>query len=83
MATEKVSLTLDEVLLTEARGAVGSRGLSSFVNEALRQHLQRDRLVALLTELEAQHGPIDPDEMQEARLAWPARATKARRRRSA
>jgi hypothetical protein len=48
MRTEKVSLTLEEDLLTEAREVVGRRGLSSYVNRALRQQLQRDRLAGLL-----------------------------------
>ena len=38
MATEKVSLSLDEELVAEAREAVGPRGLSSYVNRALHQH---------------------------------------------
>ena len=47
MATEKVSLTLDEELVAEARERAGARGLSGYVNRALRHQLQRDRLAAL------------------------------------
>lgn len=43
MRTRKVSLTLDEDLLAEAREMVGPRGLSSYVNRALRRQLQHDR----------------------------------------
>lgn len=40
MRAEKVSLTtLDEELLAEARSVVGARGLSSYVNRALRHQL--------------------------------------------
>jgi hypothetical protein len=74
MATEKVSLTLDEDLVSEAREAVGTRGLSGYVNRALRQQLQRDRLAGLLEELEQENGPIEPRVMEEARRAWPAQA---------
>ncbi len=83
MATAKVSLTLEEELVEEARGAVGARGLSSYVNQALRQQLQRDRVVALLAELEREHGPIDPATLAEVRKEWPAsgRHADGRRRR--
>jgi Arc/MetJ family transcription regulator len=73
MATEKVSLTLDERLLAEARDAVGSRGLSRYVNRALRHQLQQDRLGELLADLEREHGEIDPAIMDEVRQRWPAR----------
>ena len=52
MQTKKVSLTLDNGLLAEAREMVGSRKLSSYVNHALRLQLQHDRLAGLLGELE-------------------------------
>lgn len=56
MATEKVSLTLEEELVSEARATAGIRCLSRYVNRALRHQLQRDRLDELLDE----HEPIDP-----------------------
>jgi hypothetical protein len=68
---EKVSLTLDEELLAEARRLVGRRGLSRYLNLALRYQLQRDRLVGLLDELANEVGPIDTQVMQEVRRAWP------------
>ena len=81
MATEKVSLTLEEELLEEARAAVGSRGLSGYVNRALRHQLQQDRIAGLLAELEREHGPIEPRILEEVRRAWPAPAeTSAQRR---
>jgi Arc/MetJ family transcription regulator len=72
MRTEKVSLSLEEELLAEAREAVGGRGLSSYVNQALRQQLQRDRLTRLLVELDQEKGPVDPRVIEEVRKAWPA-----------
>lgn len=83
MATEKVSLSLDEGLVTEARRAAGSRGLSSYVNRALGQQLQRDRLSRLLVDLEAEHGPIEPQMIQRVRQEWPADEEKLAQRRSA
>ena len=83
MHTEKVSLTLEEELLAEAREVVGARGLSGYVNRALRHQLQHDRLAGLLADLERENGPIEPDVVEEVRRAWPARGEKASRRRSA
>ncbi|HEY2292034.1 MAG TPA: hypothetical protein VGM86_15145 [Thermoanaerobaculia bacterium] len=83
MRTEKVSLTLDEELLTEAREAVGTRKLSSYVNRALRNQLQHDRVAGLLAELEQEHGPIEPQILEEVRRAWPGPGERATRRRSA
>ena len=83
MRTEKVSLSLEEELLAEAREAVGARGLSSYVNRALRQQLQHDRLAGLLAELEQEHGPIDPRVLEEVREAWPTSEEGAIKRRSA
>lgn len=74
MATEKISLTLDEDLLSEARGLTGSRGLSSYVNRALGRQLQQDRLLGLLEELERARGPIDAEVLEEVRRQWPAPA---------
>jgi hypothetical protein len=70
MATEKVSLSLDEELVAEAREIVGARGLSGYVNLALSHQLQHDRLSGLLAEFVQEHGPIDPQTMEEVRQEW-------------
>ena len=70
MATEKVSLTLNEQTLRQARKQVGRRGLSKYVDEALQTRLQHDRLRALLAEMEAERGPIPPEVMEEVRREW-------------
>ena len=72
MAKKKVSLVLEEKLLTEAREIAGERRLSAYVNLALRQQLQHDRVTTLLTELEQENVPIDSEVMHEVRAAWPA-----------
>lgn len=72
MPTAKTSLTLDKALLAAARELVGRRGLSRYVNRALRHQLQRDRLTGLLDELEREAGAIEPRVMNEVRRAWPA-----------
>jgi Arc/MetJ family transcription regulator len=83
MRVEKVSLTLDEELLAEAREVVGTRKLSSYVNRALRTQLQHDRIAGLLTELEQEHGPIEPQILEEVRQAWPGPGERATRRHGA
>lgn len=70
MAVSKVSLSIDEDLLTEARERAGRRELSSYVNAALRRQLQRDRLTELLAEMDAESGPVPEDVMEEARQLW-------------
>lgn len=67
MAVSKVSLSIDEDVLAEARVRTGRRELSSYMNEALRRQLQRDRLRDLLAEMDAESGPIPDDAMEEAR----------------
>ena len=81
MSVSKVSLSIDADVLAEARARVGRRELSSYVNEALRRQLQRDRLAELLAEMDAESGPIPDDLMDEARRPW--RSAPAKRRRSA
>ncbi len=84
MSTEKVSLTLDRELVAEARQVAGGRALSSYLNRALRNQLQHDRIAGLLAELEREVGPIDPRTMAEVRTEWPAPGKRVtRRRRSA
>ncbi|HXU34360.1 MAG TPA: hypothetical protein VN851_27620 [Thermoanaerobaculia bacterium] len=83
MATEKVSLSLEEELLAEARAVVGIRGLSGYVNRALSHQLQRDRVAALLVELDSEFGPVDSRVIEEVRRAWPAPAGTIEKRRIA
>jgi coenzyme F420-reducing hydrogenase alpha subunit len=56
MATQKVSVTLGAEAIHQARQAAGPRGLSSYLDAALREKLERDErrgaLLALLEELE-------------------------------
>ena len=57
MATQKVSVTLEAEAIERARLAAGPRGLSSYVDTALQEKLERDErrhaLLSLLEELEA------------------------------
>ena len=57
MATQKVSVTLEAEAIERARQAAGPRGLSSYVDAALQEKLERDErrlsLLAMIDELEA------------------------------
>jgi hypothetical protein len=57
MATQKVSVTLEADAIERAKHAAGPRGLSSYLDAALHEKLERDErrqaLLALLAELEA------------------------------
>lgn len=56
MATQKVSVTLEADAIEKARQAAGPRGLSSYLDAALQEKLERDErrdaLLTLLGELE-------------------------------
>jgi hypothetical protein len=81
MPVEKVSLSLNSDLVDQARRVAGPRGLSALVNDALRIRLQQERLRILLAEMDAEYGPIPPEEIERARKTWPDRPLKKSRSR--
>jgi Arc/MetJ family transcription regulator len=83
MVVSKVSLSIEEDVLAEARDRAGRRELSSYVTDALRRQLQHDRLGELLAEMEAESGPIPDGVMEEARQLWRRPAATSKPRRSA
>jgi len=72
MPKEKVTLTLDTEQLEELRSLVDSRSLSATVDKAVGAYLSRLRHLRSvdewLADLEAEHGPIDPETLE-----WAAR----------
>ena len=83
MAVSKVSLSIDEEVLAEARDRAGRRELSSYVTDALRRQLQHDRLGELLAAMDAAAGPVPDDLMEEARQLWRGAVEPKTRHRSA
>lgn len=74
MATQKISVTLDADAIARVRAAVGPRGLSSYVDAALQEKLERDErrrsLVDWLGELDAADPPtVDEQAVARARAA--------------
>jgi hypothetical protein len=70
MSVSKVSLSIEEDVLAEARERAGRRELSSYVTDALRRQLQHDRIGELLAQMATESGPIPDDLMEEARQIW-------------
>ncbi len=72
MSTTKVSTTLTEERVAEAKARVGERGFSRYLDEALARQLQVDRLADLEQQLAGEFGPIPragQDEVDE--MEWP------------
>jgi hypothetical protein len=71
MAAQKVSVTLEAASIERARRAAGPRGLSSFLNAALTEKLERDEqrsaFLAYLDELEAADPTPEPVRRRAAR----------------
>ena len=62
----KISVTVEDELVEQVRDRVGARGLSAFVNQAVRHELQLARLGELLADLEDELGPPDDVMVAEA-----------------
>ena len=72
MKYTKISVTLEAETEAELRRVAGPRGVSAFVNEAVRQQLQAARLRQMVDEMEAESGPIPEDVRREVdALEWP------------
>jgi Arc/MetJ family transcription regulator len=66
MGMTKLSVTVEDELVDELRKRVGSRGVSAFVNQAVRHELQQARLGGLLAEFEHELGQPDETMVAEA-----------------
>lgn len=60
---EKHSVTMPTETSQGVRSRVGARGFSAYVAAAVARQLERDALSDLLSELEAEHGPVDETEV--------------------
>lgn len=63
---DRATVTLDPELITNIKGRVGERGVSRYLNSALRRQLQRDAMDEYLTERERERGPLPEKVLQEA-----------------
>jgi hypothetical protein len=73
MATQKISVTLQSSAIDRARRVAGPRGLSSYVDAALKDKLERDErrraFLEYLDELEAYDPTPDPIKQRAVRRA--------------
>lgn len=60
---EKHSVTMPAEIWQGVRSRVGARGFSGYVAAAVARQLERDALDDLLAQMEAEHGPVDEDEV--------------------
>ena len=67
MATDRITVTIDEDVLAELRTRVGPGEVSSFVVEAVRAKLQRDPVLDMLDQLDRLDpaGPLTREELTE------------------
>ncbi len=61
---EKHSVTMPAAISEGVRARVGSRGFSAYVAGAVARQLKRDALDDVLARMEAEHGPVDEDEVE-------------------
>lgn len=72
MKQEKLSVTLDPKVAAELRTVAGPRGMSSFVNDAVRQQLQARRLQQVLDQMDDEFGPVSKDVIRDVdAVIWP------------
>lgn len=67
----KVSVTIDEEILAEARGLAPDGNLSALVNDALSERVRRERLRGLLSDETAAEGPIPTPLIDHVTTQWP------------
>jgi post-segregation antitoxin (ccd killing protein) len=67
----KVSVTIDDEILAEARGLAPDGNLSALVNDALSERVRRERLRTLLAEETATAGPMPAELTNHVTTQWP------------
>ncbi|MFB9853785.1 hypothetical protein ACFFMR_25710 [Micromonospora andamanensis] len=67
----KVSVSMPEDLTAAVQQRVGRGEFSQYVTEAVARQLELDLLAELSALLEAEHGPISDEALDEARRSWP------------
>ena len=70
MPATRITITVDEEVLTELRNRVAPGEVSSYVVDALRARLQRDPILDLLATLDEMDGPLTAEEIAEGEQWW-------------
>lgn len=76
----RITIALEDKVAAELRQVAGPRGVSAFVNEAVKRRLQAVRLQKMLDEMEEEFGPVPEQVQQEVdALMWPDSSSTAAR----
>ena len=67
----KVSVSMPEDLTAAVQQRVGRGDFSQYVTEAVARQLELDLLGELAALLDAEHGPVSDEALDEARHSWP------------
>jgi len=67
----KVSVSMPEELAEAVRARTGSGGFSRYVADAVEERVRLESLDELLTELDAEYGPVPDEIRQQTRRTWP------------
>ena len=67
----KVSVSMPEELAEAVRSRTGAGGFSRYVSEAVEREIRHDLLGDLISELEAEYGPIPAEIREQTRREWP------------
>jgi hypothetical protein len=67
---QRITITIDEDVLTELKTRVGPGEVSAYVVEALRARLQKDPIMELLDKLDEMYGPLSEEELAEGERWW-------------
>ncbi|HEY7627841.1 MAG TPA: hypothetical protein VH761_12265 [Ilumatobacteraceae bacterium] len=70
MPAQRITITIDEDVLTELKTRVGPGEVSAYVVEALRARLQKDPIMELLDKLDEMYGPLSEEELAEGERWW-------------
>lgn len=80
MQSTKFTISLDKKVADELRRVAGPRGISEFVNDAVKRRLQAVRLQKMLDEMDEEFGPVPEQVQQEVdALMWPDSSSTAAR----
>ncbi len=65
MAATRITITVDEDVLSELKSRVGPGEVSSYVVDALRARLRKDPILELLDKLDEMYGPLTDEQIAE------------------
>jgi len=70
VAATRITITVDEDVLSELKSRVGPGEVSSYVVDALRARLRKDPILELLEQLDEMYGPLTNQEKAEGEREW-------------